>query len=130
MTEENVDEFLVGYTSDILDDAQAYADHAMRAGRVEVADVEAAVQGRSGWEFGEGAPKDVSLRGDERKRGTRKEGHERSEETIRRAERESVSFERSVGRRDYLSVARWRRRLDRVERAFPSEARISLSSAA
>lgn len=50
----------VGYTSDILEDAQAYADHAMRAGRVEVADVECAVQARSGWEFGEGAPKDVS----------------------------------------------------------------------
>ena len=50
----------VGYTSDILEDAQAYADHAMRAGKVEVADVECAVQARSGWEFGEGAPKDVS----------------------------------------------------------------------
>ena len=50
-----------GYTSDILEDAQAYADHAMRAGKVEVADVECAVQARSGWEFGEGAPKDVSI---------------------------------------------------------------------
>jgi hypothetical protein len=49
----------LGYTSDILEDAQAYADHANRPGRIETTDVELTVQARSGWEFTEAAPKDV-----------------------------------------------------------------------
>ncbi|KAJ9116407.1 hypothetical protein QFC22_004849 [Naganishia vaughanmartiniae] len=51
-------DFAHRYTSDILQDAQAYADHANRPGRVETEDVELAVQARSGWEFTEAAPKD------------------------------------------------------------------------
>ncbi|KAJ9099260.1 hypothetical protein QFC21_004141 [Naganishia friedmannii] len=54
-------DFAHRYTTDILQDAQAYADHANRPGRVETEDVELAVQARSGWEFTEAAPKDYLL---------------------------------------------------------------------
>jgi histone H3/H4 len=49
-----------GYTTDLLTDAKTYANHAGRPGTVETTDVEMAVQTRSGYEFTEGAPKDVS----------------------------------------------------------------------
>ena len=51
----------IGYTTDLLTDAKTYANHAGRPGVVETTDVELAVQTRSGYEFTEGAPKDVSL---------------------------------------------------------------------
>ncbi|KAJ9090741.1 hypothetical protein QFC20_007834 [Naganishia adeliensis] len=54
-------DFAHRYTSDILEDAQSYADHANRPGRIETTDVELAVQARSGWEFTEAAPKDYLL---------------------------------------------------------------------
>ncbi|KAJ9124726.1 hypothetical protein QFC24_003094 [Naganishia onofrii] len=54
-------DFAHRYTSDILQDAQSFADHANRPGRVETEDVELAVQARSGWEFTEAAPKDYLL---------------------------------------------------------------------
>jgi transcription initiation factor TFIID subunit 9B len=50
-----------GYTTDLLTDAKTYANHAGRPGTVETTDVEMAVQTRSGYEFTEGAPKDVSI---------------------------------------------------------------------
>lgn len=53
--------YFLGYTTDLLTDAKTYANHAGRPGVVETSDVELAVQTRSGYEFTEGAPKDVSL---------------------------------------------------------------------
>jgi transcription initiation factor TFIID subunit 9B len=40
-------------------DAQTYADHAGRGGKVEKEDVDLAVQARAGWEFDEAPPRDV-----------------------------------------------------------------------
>jgi hypothetical protein len=51
---------LAGYTAEIVSDAAAFAEHAGRAGKLEVSDVELAVRTRSAWEFEEAAPKDVS----------------------------------------------------------------------
>jgi hypothetical protein len=48
-----------GYTTDLLTDAKTYANHAGRPGTVEMTDIDMAVQTRSGYEFTEGAPKDV-----------------------------------------------------------------------
>jgi transcription initiation factor TFIID subunit 9B len=42
-------------------DAQTYADHAGRGGKVEKEDIELAVQARAGWEFDEAPPRDVSI---------------------------------------------------------------------
>lgn len=52
-------EFSYRYTSQVLSDALVYAEHAGRAGKVELDDVVLAVQGRVGWEFGGRVPKEV-----------------------------------------------------------------------
>ena len=49
----------VGYTAQVLGDALVYADHAGRAGSVQMDDVTLAVQSRVGWEFGGRVPKEV-----------------------------------------------------------------------
>lgn len=52
-------EFAHRYTMQILTDASVYADHASRAGKVEMEDIVLAVQARVGWEFGGRVPKEV-----------------------------------------------------------------------
>ena len=52
-------EFSYRYTSQVLSDALVYAEHAGRAGKVEMDDVVLAVQARVGWEFGGRVPKEV-----------------------------------------------------------------------
>ena len=52
-------EFAHRYTTQVLSDAQVYADHAGRAGKIEMEDVVLAVQARVGWEFGGRVPKEV-----------------------------------------------------------------------
>lgn len=54
-------EFSHRYTSQVLSDALVYAEHAGRAGKVEMEDVSLAVQARVGWEFGGRVPKEVLL---------------------------------------------------------------------
>jgi transcription initiation factor TFIID subunit 9B len=55
-------EFAHRYTAQILNDALAYADHAGRAGKIELDDITLAVQARVGWELGGRIPKDVCSR--------------------------------------------------------------------
>jgi hypothetical protein len=56
-----------GYTADVLQSAQALADHAARTGpqsnRIEKEDVELAIQMRRRYEFFEAPPRDVSWTG-------------------------------------------------------------------
>jgi transcription initiation factor TFIID subunit 9B len=54
-------EFSHRYTTQVLSDAQVYADHAGRTGKIEIDDVVLAVQARVGWEFGGRVPKEVCL---------------------------------------------------------------------
>ncbi|KAF8639777.1 hypothetical protein AX17_001037 [Amanita inopinata Kibby_2008] len=54
-------EFAHRYTSQVLTDASVYAEHAGRAGKVEIDDVVLAVQARVGWEFGGRVPKEYVL---------------------------------------------------------------------
>lgn len=54
-------EFAHRYTMQILTDASVYADHASRAGKVEMEDIVLAVQARVGWEFGGRVPKEYIL---------------------------------------------------------------------
>jgi len=53
-------EFSHRYTSQVLSDALVYAEHAGRAGKLDMEDVSLAVQARVGWEFGGRVPKEVS----------------------------------------------------------------------
>lgn len=52
-------EFSHRYTSQVLSDALVYAEHAGRAGKIEMEDVVLAIQARVGWEFGGRVPKEV-----------------------------------------------------------------------
>lgn len=52
-------EFSHRYTAQVLTDANVYAEHAGRGGKIELEDVTLAVQGRVGWEFGGRVPKEV-----------------------------------------------------------------------
>jgi transcription initiation factor TFIID subunit 9B len=52
-------EFSHRYASQVLSDAQVYADHAGRSGKIELEDVTLAVQARVGWEFGGRIPKEA-----------------------------------------------------------------------
>jgi len=54
-------EFAHRYTSQVLSDAQVYAEHAGRTGasKIEMDDVVLAIQARVGWEFGGRVPKEV-----------------------------------------------------------------------
>jgi transcription initiation factor TFIID subunit 9B len=54
-------EFAHRYTAQVLSDAQVYADHAGRPGKIEMDDVVLAVQARVGWEFGGRVPKEVRV---------------------------------------------------------------------
>jgi len=54
-------EFSHRYTYQVLSDALVYAEHAGRAGKVELEDVMLAIQARVGWELGGRVPKDVSI---------------------------------------------------------------------
>src|ERR1700733_13350715 len=54
-------EFTHRYTTQVLSDAQVYADHAGRAGKIDMDDVVLAVQARVGWEFGGRVPKEVCV---------------------------------------------------------------------
>ncbi|KAF8076222.1 transcription initiation factor IID, 31kD subunit-domain-containing protein [Lyophyllum atratum] len=54
-------EFSHQYTTQVLTDASVYAEHAGRAGKVEIDDVVLAVQARVGWEFGGRVPKEYIL---------------------------------------------------------------------
>ncbi|KIJ56630.1 hypothetical protein M422DRAFT_102237, partial [Sphaerobolus stellatus SS14] len=54
-------EFSHRYTSQVLSDALVYAEHAGRAGKIEMDDVSLAVQARVGWEFGGRVPKEYLL---------------------------------------------------------------------
>lgn len=54
-------EFSHRYTTQVLTDASVYAEHAGRAGKVEIDDVVLAVQARVGWEFGGRVPKEYIL---------------------------------------------------------------------
>lgn len=54
-------EFSHRYTSQVLSDALVYAEHAGRAGKIEMEDVSLAVQARVGWEFGGRVPKEYLL---------------------------------------------------------------------
>jgi hypothetical protein len=54
-------EFAHRYTTQALSDAQVYADHAGRTGKIEMEDVVLAVQARVGWEFGGRVPKEVCI---------------------------------------------------------------------
>ncbi|TFK43365.1 transcription initiation factor IID, 31kD subunit-domain-containing protein [Crucibulum laeve] len=54
-------EFSHRYTTQVLTDASVYAEHAGRAGKVELDDVVLAVQARVGWEFGGRVPKEYVL---------------------------------------------------------------------
>jgi len=53
-------EFSYRYTAQILQEAQVYADHAGRSGRLTMDDVTLAIQARVGYEFGGRVPKEVS----------------------------------------------------------------------
>lgn len=54
-------EFAHRYTTQVLSDAQVYAEHAGRSGasKIEMDDLVLAVQARVGWEFGGRVPKEV-----------------------------------------------------------------------
>lgn len=54
-------EFAHRYTTQVLSDAQVYAEHAGRSGasKIEMEDIVLAVQARVGWEFGGRVPKEV-----------------------------------------------------------------------
>lgn len=59
-------DFAHRYTSQVLNDATVYAEHAGRGGpggstatKVEIEDVMLAIQARVGWEFGGRVPKEV-----------------------------------------------------------------------
>ncbi|KAL1738744.1 transcription initiation factor IID, 31kD subunit-domain-containing protein [Schizophyllum fasciatum] len=54
-------EFSHRYTQQVLTDAQMYAEHAGRAGKVELDDVVLSIQARVGWEFGGRVPKEYIL---------------------------------------------------------------------
>ena len=54
-------EFSYRYTAQILQEAQVYAEHAGRPGRLTMDDVTLAIQARVGYEFGGRVPKEVSL---------------------------------------------------------------------
>ncbi|KAF9004775.1 transcription initiation factor IID, 31kD subunit-domain-containing protein, partial [Cyathus striatus] len=54
-------EFSHRYTAQVLTDASVYAEHAGRAGKIEIEDVTLAVQARVGWEFGGRVPKEYIL---------------------------------------------------------------------
>ncbi|KAI0650142.1 transcription initiation factor IID, 31kD subunit-domain-containing protein [Trametes meyenii] len=54
-------EFSNRYTAQVLSDALVYAEHAGRAGKVEMEDVVLAVQARVGWEFGGRVPKEYVM---------------------------------------------------------------------
>ncbi|KAG5341842.1 Transcription initiation factor TFIID subunit 9B [Termitomyces sp. J132] len=54
-------EFSHRYTTQVLSDANVYAEHAGRSGKVEIDDVVLAVQARVGWEFGGRVPKEYIL---------------------------------------------------------------------
>lgn len=54
-------EFSHRYTQQVLTDAQMYAEHAGRAGKVELDDVILGIQARVGWEFGGRVPKEYIL---------------------------------------------------------------------
>lgn len=54
-------EFAHRYTTQVLSDAQVYAEHAGRSGvtKIEMDDIVLAVQARVGWELGGRVPKEV-----------------------------------------------------------------------
>ncbi|KAL1735832.1 transcription initiation factor IID, 31kD subunit-domain-containing protein [Schizophyllum commune] len=54
-------EFSHRYTQQVLTDAQMYAEHAGRAGKIELDDVVLSIQARVGWEFGGRVPKEYIL---------------------------------------------------------------------
>lgn len=54
-------EFSHRYTAQVLSDALVYAEHAGRAGKIEMDDIVLAVQARVGWEFGGRIPKEVCV---------------------------------------------------------------------
>jgi transcription initiation factor TFIID subunit 9B len=54
----------VGYTADVLVEAQLLADHAGRNAKIEKEDVELAIQTRKRHEFAEGPPREVSIQVD------------------------------------------------------------------
>ena len=54
-------EFSHRYTQQVLTDAQMYAEHAGRAGKIELDDVVLSIQARVGWEFGGRVPKEVRV---------------------------------------------------------------------
>ncbi|PPQ77308.1 hypothetical protein CVT25_010890 [Psilocybe cyanescens] len=54
-------EFSHRYTTQVLTDASVYAEHANRAGKIEMDDITLAVQARVGWEFGGRVPKEYIL---------------------------------------------------------------------
>lgn len=54
-------EFSYRYTAQILQEAQVYAEHAGRPGRLTMDDVTLAIQARVGYEFGGRVPKEVSV---------------------------------------------------------------------
>ena len=54
-------EFSHRYAMQVLTDASVYAEHAGRAGKVEMDDIVLSVQARVGWEFGGRVPKEVGL---------------------------------------------------------------------
>jgi len=54
-------EFSHRYTYQVLSDALVYAEHAGRAGKVELEDVMLAIQARVGWELGGRVPKEFIL---------------------------------------------------------------------
>jgi len=53
-------EFAHRYTAQVLSDAQIFAEHAGRPGRLTTDDVTLAIQGKVGFEFGGRVPKEVS----------------------------------------------------------------------
>ncbi|KAF4620028.1 hypothetical protein D9613_005503 [Agrocybe pediades] len=54
-------EFAHRYTTQVLSDANVYAEHANRGGKLDLEDVTLAVQARVGWEFGGRVPKEYLL---------------------------------------------------------------------
>jgi hypothetical protein len=53
--------FSAGYTTDILLDALTYNEHSGKAGKIDLSDVELAVQAKVNWEFKESGERDVRL---------------------------------------------------------------------
>ncbi|KZS97649.1 TFIID-31kDa-domain-containing protein [Sistotremastrum niveocremeum HHB9708] len=54
-------EFSHRYTTQVLTDALVYAEHAGRAGKIEVDDITLAIQAKVGWEMGGRVPKEFIL---------------------------------------------------------------------